>query len=139
MTEYELTFRRGGKKLNDSFSVSLTGTFFFAWWDRFQYVSFFLFLSQFFLVLSWFIFFQECNRIVKIFSTNIVLSYILFLILVLWLSLFLVSIIPFYPQSIFLYLLGFLLQFLLKEFEVFFFLLAEAPHKILSLSDFPTF
>lgn len=30
---------------------------FFAWWDRFQYVSFFLFLSQFFLVLSWFVFF----------------------------------------------------------------------------------
>lgn len=82
--------------LDDSFSVSLTGTVLFfvvVWWDKFQYVSFFLFLSQFFLVLSCFVyfFFQEGNRSsVKIFSTKvIVLSYVLFLIFVLWLSLFL--------------------------------------------------
>lgn len=83
--------------LDDSFSVSLTGTvlFFFLLFDgtNFSMYPFSFSYLSFFLVLSCFVyfFFQEGNRSsVKIFSTKvIVLSYVLFLIFVLWLSLFL--------------------------------------------------
>lgn len=115
--------------LDDSFSVSLTGTvlFFFLLFDGTNFSMYpfsFSYLSFSWFCPALFIFFFKKETDLQLRSSVLRLLYYhmsSFLFLSYDFHFSLVFIKPFYPQSIFLYLVGFLLQFLLKGFEVFFF------------------
>lgn len=143
MAEYELTFRRGKKKLNDSFAVSLTGTVLFFFLDGTDFSMYPFSFS--YLSFSWFcpglftFFVKNATELLRSSVLRLLYYHVLFLILVLWLSLFLVFIL-FILKVFFFVSLVFYYNFCWKSLKLFFFfLLAETPHNVLSLHGFPTF